>query len=153
YEAERIYGMLAETKEDRQARRLMEFIRSHGGGITVRGLYRSSPSRYRTPEDAEQVLQGLVDTGLAQWVEKPASAKGGRPSRGIRLSTALTIDKTDKTPEGEDDEGDDPDGGALTEPPPIDKTPGGPAAPSIGPETLRPQPASDANTLMDKACV
>jgi Protein of unknown function (DUF3987) len=118
YEARRIYATLNETQEERDARRLIEFIRARGGSVNPRQLYRSNPSRYRGPEQAEEALEVLVEAGLADWQERPPSASGGRPTKSLVLRNAPT--KPDNTSEDDTDEDGSGNGGALTKPP--DKT-------------------------------
>jgi hypothetical protein len=79
YEVRRIYAALAEPEAARQTRRLIEFIRSHGGRMTPRRLHLSNKARYPDPEAAEVALGALVEAELAAWVE-PVNSKGvGRP--------------------------------------------------------------------------
>jgi DNA polymerase I-like protein with 3'-5' exonuclease and polymerase domains len=119
YEARRVYATLNETKEERDARRLIEFIRARGGSITPRQLCRSNPSRYRGPEQAEEALDALVQAGLADWQDRPPGARGGRPTKALVLRPAPP--KPDKPAEDDADEDGPGDGGAPTKPP--DKTP------------------------------
>jgi hypothetical protein len=83
-EARRVYGMLAETDEQRQRRHLVEFILGRGGRITARELQRSNNRKYRTAEDAQGALCGLANAGLARWIESPDGANG-RPTRTLEL--------------------------------------------------------------------
>ena len=62
-ESTRIYAMLAESEEQRETRRLIEFIRSKAGMITVRQLQRSNSNKYHSP-DVGFVLEGSVNDGL-----------------------------------------------------------------------------------------
>jgi hypothetical protein len=80
YEARRIYATLRETEDDCQVRRLIEFIRSHGGTMTARRLRLSNTSRSPSTEAAEQALEALAGAGLAEWQEVLAGPQGGRPS-------------------------------------------------------------------------
>ena len=54
--------MLSESNEERDIRRLIEFIRAKGGEITARKLHRSNPGahKYRTAGHAELALDSLV---------------------------------------------------------------------------------------------
>jgi DNA polymerase I-like protein with 3'-5' exonuclease and polymerase domains len=97
-EARRIYATLTESKDELQLRRLVEFIRSHGGSITVKKLQQSNSRNYPTSEDAEIALQALVTDGLAEWHERPSTAKGGRPTRDCVLIPLRASDETDETP-------------------------------------------------------
>ena len=68
--------MLAETEEQREARRLEEYIRGRGGRITIRDLQRANNRRYPSAEAAEIALAALVDAGLARWEDPPTGARG-----------------------------------------------------------------------------
>ena len=118
-EARRIYATLSETNEERETRRLIEFIRDRGGRITVKQLQRSNARKYPTAELAESALESLVERGQARWEERPPTAQGGRPTRECCLAVEKAPDETDETPDGPDDDG----GGPA--PPAPDETPGG----------------------------
>jgi hypothetical protein len=77
-ESRRIYSTLAESKEERDARRLVEWIQSRGGRTTVKELQRSNQRKYPSSEEAEAALQALVDGNAGHWEERPPSSKGGR---------------------------------------------------------------------------
>jgi DNA polymerase I-like protein with 3'-5' exonuclease and polymerase domains len=127
-EARRIYAILSESAEERDARRLVEFVQARGGTITVRGLMRANCRRYPDADTAEAALTALVAAGLARWVELPAK-KRGKPVRAAEL--CVTHDTHDAV---EDDGGDDgPDD-------PPDTDPGG------GPG---PRPVSPGETCCD----
>jgi hypothetical protein len=106
-EAGRIYSTLSQSAEEREARRLVEFVRARGGTLKPRELMRGNCRKYPTTEAAEAALDVLVQSGLGEWVEQLTGERGGRPTRHFRLR--MTHDTTDKTPDGVDD-GDDVDG-------------------------------------------
>lgn len=118
-EARRIYSTLTESNEERDARRLLEWIRSKGGRTTVKQLQRSNDKKYPTTEAATSVLETLVVAGFGTWEDRPVSGKGGRPTREFLLS---------QTPPDETDETypDDGDSGPISPPktpePPSDET-------------------------------
>jgi DNA polymerase I-like protein with 3'-5' exonuclease and polymerase domains len=98
-EVRRIYMTLAETQEESDARRLVEFIRTRGGRIKVKELMRANDRKYPTAEDATAALQGLVEKQAGRWEDRPAGPKGGRPTRIFILSTQPDeTDETDDTP-------------------------------------------------------
>ncbi|HKI35179.1 MAG TPA: DNA polymerase [Gemmataceae bacterium] len=99
-EAERVYAMLDETTDQREERRLVEFIRSRGGRITPRELQKSNSRKYPSAAHAEGVLDTLVTAGHGQWVHIPSGPQRGRPSALFLLHP--TPDKTDRT---HDDDG------------------------------------------------
>ena len=84
-ETRRVYGMLAESDDQREQRRLLELVRSKGGRITVRELMQAG-RQYRGSSDvAESVLKELIDIGWGSWQEVPGGLAGGRPSRMFLL--------------------------------------------------------------------
>jgi DNA polymerase-1 len=121
YEVRRIYGSLTESEDARQTRRLIEFIRSHGGQLTARRLHLSNKTRYPDTEAAEAALDELVRSNLADWVES-VNPNGGRPSRVIVLRPDTTYYKSYETSE-EDDEDEGLDHGDDTTPPTTNPTP------------------------------
>lgn len=78
HESRRVYGMLAQAPEDAERKRLIDWIRSKGGKVTVRDLQRSM-RRYTKKDEAELALHGLIDDGLGRWQLVEAGAEGGRP--------------------------------------------------------------------------
>lgn len=100
YEARRVYSMLSESDNERLERRLVEYIQSRGGKITVRELQRSNQRKYPTSEAAEAVLAELVQDGAAKWV--PIPSEGGRPSKALVLLNHGVCDTSDRsTQDGE----------------------------------------------------
>ncbi len=117
-EAERVYAMLDESTDQREERRLVEYIRSRGGSIRPSELHRANQRKYPTAGHAEAALDALVTDGLGQWLHGTAGPQGGGPSKVFHLR--LTNEKTDETSAGGDEEdGPHPD-------PPTDETPSGP---------------------------
>jgi hypothetical protein len=99
-EARRVYTILSESKEEREARALVECIQSRGGRITVRELMRANCRRWPTAESAESALSGLVAGGLARWVDPETDMKGGRPIKVVLLVTHDTDDSGDTISSG-----------------------------------------------------
>src|SRR5262249_23617557 len=84
-EAVRTYASLGETREQRQQRKLIEFIESRGGVVSVRDTitcYR--PLKNQTKRTTE-ALDALVEVGLGKWEEVCPSGRG-RPTRVFQLS-------------------------------------------------------------------
>jgi DNA polymerase-1 len=96
-ESRRIYSILSESREETEARRLVEFIRARGGRITVKELQRSNSRKYPTAALAEAALNSLVQAGLARWQDRPVSPQGGRPTRECVILEQAP-DDTDETP-------------------------------------------------------
>jgi hypothetical protein len=106
-EARRIYSTLSESTEEREARRLVEFIRAHGGEITAKQLQHSNSRKYPTAASASAALDSLVSAGIAEWIDRPSGPKGGRPSRILCLKQAH--DETDQTDETDTEAIESPD--------------------------------------------
>lgn len=88
-EGRRIYGVLAETDQDRERRLLIELIQRKGGRITARDLTKSM-RRFADSNEAEEALIELAEGRLGRWEEVPTTAKGGRVTRVFRLSVGET---------------------------------------------------------------
>lgn len=93
HETERLYGVFAETDEDRARRELVEYIRSRGGSVTARDL-RRGPRQYRSADAASEALEELVQAGLAAW-DHQATGKAGQPAKRLRLIAEINGDTGD----------------------------------------------------------
>ena len=94
-EVARVYSVLRESSEEREARQLLEFITSQPRrSIKVRDLQRAKPRLYATAEAAECALRKLVRQGHGTWEDFGPGPKGGRPSRIFRLGLRVDDDKT-----------------------------------------------------------
>ena len=98
-EVRRVYAMLNETDEQRAIRKLVEWIERRGGCITARQLQQGC-REYRTAESAQAALQQLVDLGLAQWISREPSRRGGRPTQELQLMTPSPAYKSLSKPAG-----------------------------------------------------
>jgi DNA polymerase I-like protein with 3'-5' exonuclease and polymerase domains len=127
----RVYAMLRESQEERDFRRLVEFIQARGGTISVRGLMRANCRRYPDADAAETALAALVESGLARWVP----TKQGNP-RAVEL--CMTHDTHDSSEDDDDDDGPD-----AHDNPPDTNPDAGP-----GPQPLRPG-ASDCEGVRE----
>jgi hypothetical protein len=92
-EAVRVYSILRETVEERECRRLVEWIEARGGKVTVRELHRANQRRWPTSEHAELALDALVQSGLGVWREPQSGPEGGRPSREFCLFQGSAVTK------------------------------------------------------------
>ncbi len=88
-EGRRIYGVLAESDEDRDRRLLIELVQRKGGRITARDLSKSS-RRYPTSDAAEHALIELVEAGAGRWKNNCTTDLGGRPTRAFCLVVGET---------------------------------------------------------------
>jgi len=109
-EARRVYGILDESDEERDRRRLLELIERKGGSVTIRGLLRSS-RMFATASEAEMALDVLVQAGKGRWESPEPGSHGGRPTRRFVLTDPCEVGRTmrenradtvdvDKTPNG-----------------------------------------------------
>jgi DNA polymerase-1 len=96
-EAVRIYAMLRESKEERETRRLAEWVGEHGGRVTVRQLQKSNARKWPTSDLAEAALEGLVAGGLGCWEEGASPERGGHTPKWFRL-LVQTSDASDTRP-------------------------------------------------------
>jgi hypothetical protein len=96
----RIYASLGETKEQRETRKLVEFIESRGGAVSVRDVtHYYWPLKGQT-EKAEAELNALVKRGFGKWKPIPTTSKGGKPTRKFQLLARISISETSPTYEG-----------------------------------------------------
>lgn len=105
-EARRVYALLGETDDDRDRRRLVEWIERKGGSVTAREVQQGN-RQYRTASDAEAALDELAKADIGAWHDAPPGPKGGRPSRAIRLSSGRlpTVSTSTQPDETRDSEG------------------------------------------------
>lgn len=88
-EADRIYYELsgAESKQDLEQRRLVEWIERRRGPVLARHLQRNLKAFKEAggAERAEKALAGLVAAGVGRWKQIPPGPEGGRPTRAFVL--------------------------------------------------------------------
>jgi hypothetical protein len=84
-EAMRIYGLLSETDDQSETRRLVELVGRKGGTITPRELMRSC-RQFATAVEAETVLTELVWAGAGEWERPAPGTDGGKPSKRFVLA-------------------------------------------------------------------
>lgn len=83
-EAKRVYRILNESDEEREQRRLVEWLTSRGKPLTSREVQMGC-RWLRQPSEAEQALIALQQAGLGVWENSPAGARG-KPTRRFRLT-------------------------------------------------------------------
>ncbi|REK17367.1 MAG: DUF3987 domain-containing protein [Planctomycetota bacterium] len=88
-EARRVYALLGESEEDREQRRLVEWLERKGGSATPRDV-RMGCRWLREPGEAEAALEQLVRDGWGHWEQTP-SGRRGQPTRRFRLSTPSAV--------------------------------------------------------------
>jgi len=85
HEAKRVYAMLAESQDDREARELLNWVKQRGGQVTVRELTHGL-RRYRgNAEQAEADLERLAEAKLGRWQTVRQNPTGGRQPRIFHL--------------------------------------------------------------------
>lgn len=93
HEASRVIGMLTESGEDRELRRLYDWAIRQGGTVSVRDLSRSNGRKYPRSEQAELALDFLVEAGLADWVsERPKSIRIHSPVRHCPTASDTSLE-------------------------------------------------------------
>ena len=88
-EARRVYTLLSESDDDREQRRLIEWIERKGRSVTAREVQQGH-RQYRTALDAEAALEGLLKAGCGNWESTPPGRRG-QPTRRFVLSTVSTV--------------------------------------------------------------
>jgi hypothetical protein len=95
-EAIRIYATFSETQEQRNQRKLIEFIQSRGGSVTVREVMQYYRPLRDNREEAERALNALFKTGRGEWVEIRTGKRGPatRKFRYLQVSTSTSFPET-----------------------------------------------------------
>jgi Protein of unknown function (DUF3987) len=88
-EAKRVYAMLGETDDDRDRRRLIEWIERKGGSATPREVQMGC-RWLREPGAAEAALELLAKAGWGNWEPTPLGRRG-QPTRHFRLTTRSIV--------------------------------------------------------------
>jgi hypothetical protein len=92
-EAARIYATFVETAEQSDRRRLIDFIASRGGNVTVREVTQSFRPLKNQRDKAEAALRGLVSARLGNWEPIVHDGGRGRPTRKFQLLQVSTSTK------------------------------------------------------------
>lgn len=93
-EARRVYAILSESDDDRESRRLVEWIERKGGTVTARDLTHGVRAYRNDPDAAERALSALVEAGIGRWEVDAHGPKGGRPAQRFRLVSTVTVTET-----------------------------------------------------------
>jgi hypothetical protein len=93
-EARRVYAILSESDDDRETRRLVEWIERKGGTVTARDLTHGVRAYRGDPDAAERALSALVEAGIGRWEADAHGPKGGRPAQRFRLVSTVTVTET-----------------------------------------------------------
>ncbi len=100
HEARRTYALLDETDEERDERRLAEWIARKGGAATVREIQRGC-RWLRQAGMAATALDALAISGRGCWQELAPDGHGGRPTRVFAVAPLVST----KPPQTEGDSG------------------------------------------------
>jgi hypothetical protein len=95
-EARRVYAMLGESNDDRDRRRLCEWIERKGGSATAREVQMGC-RWLRESGAAEAALEDLAKSGWGHWTPTPAGQRG-QPTRRFHLTTPSTVNGIARTP-------------------------------------------------------
>ncbi|MCC6427495.1 MAG: DUF3987 domain-containing protein [Phycisphaerales bacterium] len=93
-EARRVYAILSESDDDRETRRLVDWIERKGGTVTARDLTHGVRAYRGDPDAAERALSALVEAGIGHWEADAHGPKGGRPAQRFRLVSTVTVTET-----------------------------------------------------------
>ncbi len=88
-ETRRVYAILSETEEDRDQRRLVDWLERRGGCATPREVQMGC-RWLREPGAAEAALHQLVIADLGTWIPTPPGRRG-QPTRRFCLSRPSTV--------------------------------------------------------------
>jgi hypothetical protein len=83
-ETRRVYALLGESDDERELRRLVEWLERHGGAATAREAQQGC-RWLKAPGLAEAALTALANAGYGQWEASPAGQRG-QPTRVFRLA-------------------------------------------------------------------
>ncbi|MEX2175365.1 MAG: DUF3987 domain-containing protein [Pirellulaceae bacterium] len=95
-EARRVYSLLGESNEDRDRRRLVEWIERKGGSATPRDVQMGC-RWLREAGAAETTLEQLAKAGWGNWEPTPPGRRG-QPTRHFRLATRATVNGNSTLP-------------------------------------------------------
>ena len=94
HEARRVYAMLDETDEQREARELVDWIQAQGATVSVRDLTHGRRQYRGKTDEARAALDRLEKAGYGQWRHPAPGSQGGRPSPRFELVTGVTVTET-----------------------------------------------------------
>jgi hypothetical protein len=97
HETRRVYARLSETEQQRDQRRLIEWIENKGGLVTAREVQQGC-RWLKEPGAAEAALEELTKEGVGIWEPTPAG-RPGHPTRRFRLFSPSTVYGNTPNPE------------------------------------------------------
>jgi hypothetical protein len=96
-EARRVYALLGESDDDRDRRRLVEWIERKGEAVTPRDVQMGC-RWLREAGAAEAALEQLAKAGWGNWEPTPPGRRG-QPTRRFRLSTPSAVNGNSVLPD------------------------------------------------------
>jgi hypothetical protein len=92
-EAMRIYAELAETRDQREQRELIEFVQRRGGTASEREVRQCFTRLKNDKLGTDRELSALVKAGIGKWELVDHGGGRGRPTRKFRLLSSSTSTK------------------------------------------------------------
>jgi hypothetical protein len=90
-ESRRVHLALAESPAQMDMRHLVEWLMNHGGRATANDVRRYH-RRFPDMDAAAAALDALAAGGFGHWEDRPASSKGGRPTRTFVLHAEKVVE-------------------------------------------------------------
>ena len=87
-ETQRVYRLLTESQDNRDLRQVAEWIQQHGGTVRARDLV-SGRRDIESTEQADDLLQQLVENHFGSWRTVGSTERGGRPTREFSLFAVI----------------------------------------------------------------
>lgn len=95
HETLRVYGLMNESEENRELRRLVEWIDRKEGEVTIRDVQQGC-RWLKESGKAEEALERLRQAELGEWIDVSPTDRGGRPTHVFKLHVMSTSTKPRK---------------------------------------------------------
>ena len=89
-ETQRVYQLLTESQDSRYLRQVAEWIQQRGGTVRARDLV-SGRRDIESTEQADELLQRLVENHFGSWRTVAPTERGGRPTRELMLFAGVEV--------------------------------------------------------------
>jgi hypothetical protein len=86
-ETRRVYQLLDQSAEDQKLAELVRWIRAKQSGDVAPRDVVAGRREIKDADQAETVLQSLVDSGFGAWYAVPTTSSGGAPTRRFKLNS------------------------------------------------------------------
>ena len=90
-ETQRVYRLLTESQDSRELRQAAEWIQQRGGIVRARDLV-AGRRDIADIDQAETILQRLVESHFGTWKSVASTERGGRPTREFTLFASALAD-------------------------------------------------------------